>query len=164
MAEFSDHIQQSLKNLGFLQQINERINDCYDWQVTVSFYVALHIVNAHLSHADLQYRKHVDVKNILNPHNKLSTLRLPDDEYVSYMSLQSLSRRSRYLVNEQKLNDNLPAFTNEKHLIKAIKNLDTIIKFFSEKYKLDIPNIKIKCVHRINTTELKMQHFEFISN
>ena len=71
----------------------------FDWQVTICFYTAVHLINCHLANFGLQYRKHKDVKDALNPYT-ISPAKLPEDEYSAYISLQSLSRRSRYLVNE----------------------------------------------------------------
>lgn len=100
MPSFEEHIIQVNRNLNFLTNINNNVTDCCDWQITVCFYTALHIINAHLSKFDLQYRKHSDVNHAINPYT-ISPGRIPEDVYISYMSLQSLSRRSRYLVNEK---------------------------------------------------------------
>lgn len=80
MATFDEHISQAKKNLLFLESINIHCKQFYDWQVTVCFYSCLHFVNAHLSKFDLQYRKHKDVKDALNPFS-LSPAKLPEDEY-----------------------------------------------------------------------------------
>jgi hypothetical protein len=120
--------------------------------VTVSFYTALHLVNAHISTFNLQYRRHTDVKDVLNPYNQTSTMRLPENEYTAYMSLQSLSRRARYLVNEKdnNLTTSTAFLTYEKHLAKALKHLDVLMQYFTAKYNYTLPTIKIRC------TELKI--------
>ena len=147
MASFDEHIQQARKNLDFLCAVNQKINNYYDWQVTVCFYSALHLVNAHLSHFSLQYRKHKDVKDVLNPFNQMSLARLPELEYAAYVSLQSLSRRARYLVNEK--DDNLSSgqafFTYDKHFGKALKHLNTLMSYFNGRYQLNLPKIKAGC-------------------
>lgn len=147
MATFSEHIQQAKRNLAFLQNINQTVPDSIDWQVTVAFYTALHLVNAHITNSGLQYRRHTDVKDALNPFNKLSLSRLAEEEYTAYISLQSLSRRARYLVNEKDNNlaESKAFFTYEKHLSKALKHLDTLMRYFTGKYQFDLPLIKIKC-------------------
>jgi len=98
----------------------------------------------------MQYRKHVDVKDALNPKNQISVTKgsaLPDNEYLAYNKLQSLSRRSRYLVNEKdnNLNSDLASLTYEIHLNRALKHLNTLIVFFKRKYTIEFPNISLKC-------------------
>jgi hypothetical protein len=152
VATFQEHINQAQCNIAFLQNINNKIDNCIDWQVTVSFYTALHLVNAHISSNDLQYRRHADVKAVLNPYNKLSLLKLPENEYTAYVSLQSLSRRARYLVSEKDGNlvETTAFLTYEKHLAKAFKHLDVLMQYFTAKYSFKLPKITVKC------TELKV--------
>ncbi len=147
MATFQEHINQANSNIAFLQNINNSIDNCIDWQVTVAFYTALHLVNAHISSNGLQYRRHTDVKDVLNPYNKLSLLKLPEDEYIAYVSLQSLSRRARYLVSEKdgNLANSAAYLTYEKHLAKALKHLDVLMQHFSAKYSFAMPTITVKC-------------------
>ncbi len=147
MAQFSDHLAQSKKNLAFLSSINQNVANCTDWQVTVCFYTSLHLVNAHLAKFEMQYRKHTDVKNALNPLNALSVAKLPEDIYVSYMILQSLSRRARYLVEEKDTNlkSNAAFLIYDKHLSKALRHLDKIITYFSAHYQFQIPKVNISC-------------------
>jgi len=59
LAQFDEHIQQANHNLQFLSFANQAGSAYYDWQVTICFYTALHLVNAHLSLFNMQYRKHV---------------------------------------------------------------------------------------------------------
>jgi hypothetical protein len=140
-----------------LQNINHTIDSCIDWQVTVSFYTALHLVNAHIATFALQYRRHTDVKDVLNPYNRASLMKLPEHEYIAYMSLQSLSRRARYLVNEKDGNlvNNAAFLTYEKHLAKALKHLDVLMQYFTNKYSYTLPIITIKCSELKITNEMK---------
>lgn len=147
MASFEDHIQQAIKNINFLQNINNQISDCYDWQITCGFYSSLHLVNAHLSKFKLHYRTHTDVKHALNPEVSMSISKIPEDVFVAYISLQSLSRRARYLVNDKEvaLQETQAALVYEKHFEKAIRHLNTIIDFIVKKYDCKaFPVIKIK--------------------
>ncbi len=157
MATFHEHIKQANCNIDFLQKINITVDNCIDWQVTVAFYTALHLVNAHISSNGLQYRRHTDVKDVLNPHNKLSLLKLPEDEYAAYVSLQSLSRRARYLVSEKdgNLAETTAFLTYEKHLAKAFKHLEMLMRYFSTKYNFDLPILKIKCAELKVSAEMK---------
>jgi uncharacterized protein (UPF0332 family) len=146
LASFDEHLNQAKKKLFFLEQINLHCKDFYDWQVTVCFYSCLHLVNAHLSTFNLEYRKHKDVKDALNPFS-MSPAKLPEDEYSAYISLQSLSRRSRYLVNEKddNLNSGKCFLTYEKHLEKSLRHLDKIATYFTGRYKLELGTFKIDC-------------------
>lgn len=162
MAQFDDHIQQARKNLAFLSSINQTVPDCLDWQVTVAFYSALHLVNAHLARHGMSYRKHVDVKDALNPEKSLSVTKLPEDIYVSYITLQSLSRRARYLVEEKdsNLRSNQAFYIYDKHLSKAIKHLNKLIVHFSELYKLQFQKYLITCM---GIKENEIDCFQIIS-
>ena len=99
MPQFEDHIAQAERNFRILEQVNKHIHNSQDWQVTIIFYTALHLVNAHTAKVGLQYRKHSDVMHAINPFNTTSLAKLDENIYVAYESLMSLSRRSRYLVN-----------------------------------------------------------------
>jgi hypothetical protein len=150
LPQFDEHIQQAKHNLQFLELVNQSGTAFCDWQVTICFYTAVHLVNAHLSLLNMQYRKHVDVKDALNPKNQYSVgtgAALPENEYLAYTKLQSLSRRSRYLVNEK--DGNLAAqqafLTYDVHLNKSLKHLNSIIKYFTGKYNFTTPVIKISC-------------------
>ncbi len=156
MAQFEDHIAQAKRNLNFLSAINTKLSDCYDWQVTVCFYSALHFVNAHLSKYTLQYRKHKDVNYALNFSNSLSPARLPEDEYLAYTALQSLSRRSRYLVNEKDNNlSSTQAFlTYDKHFARSLRHLNLLLQHFESRYAIGLNAVEIKCTE-IKAGELK---------
>ena len=162
MASFDEHIFQAKGNIKFLEEINSKIGNYTDWQVTVCFYSALHLVNAHLAQFGLQYRRHGDVKHALNPEVETSLSKLPEDEYVSYTTLQMLSRRSRYLVNEKagNINSENAHFTYEKHLAKAIKHLDKLIVYFSKRYAVKIDPIVLRCNEIRGASPLK--HIELL--
>ena len=147
MAQFDDHANQAERNLQFLEQINGNVKDCVDWQVTVCFYTALHLINAHLANFGLQYRTHNSVKDALNPERQTSVSKLPENEYTAYVGLQMLSRRSRYLVNEKdgQTSSQQAALTNEKHLVKALRNLDKLLMFFVTSYGRPMPHINVYC-------------------
>ncbi|MBI1782287.1 MAG: HEPN domain-containing protein [Sphingobacteriales bacterium] len=157
MATFDEHIQQAKRNFDFLCLVNQKVNDHFDWQVTVCFYTALHLVNAHLSKHNLQYRKHHDVNYALNPDVQLSVSKLPEEEYDSYIALQRLSRRSRYLVNEKdnNISSTQAFFTYDKHLAKAIRNLDKLIRYFDKKYTLEFNAKNFSCIELTKKDNLK---------
>lgn len=161
MASFAEHIEQVRRNLRFLSSINNAVSDCFDWQVTVCFYTALHLVNAHLSQYNLQYRKHHDVNYALNPHVQLSPGKLPEEQYEAYISLQRLSRRSRYLVNEKDSNiGSTQAFlTYDKHLSKAVRHLDGLLQFFEAKYAMGLTPVRFHCAGL--TAQDQLRYFKF---
>lgn len=158
MATFDEHVKQAQHNIRFLSSINDNysVQDCIDWQVTVCFYAALHLVNAHLAQFSLQYRTHTDAKHALNPEKPTSISKIPDDEYKAYISLQMLSRRSRYLVNEKdgQIGSGQAVYTYEKHLAKAIRHLDKLANYFQQRYSLTLPTVQIRCVG-VKREELK---------
>jgi len=150
LPNFSDHIEQAKHNLTFLEFVNQKGLKFLDWQVTTAFYIGVHLVNSHLSTHNMQYRKHVDVKNAINPRQQKSVASgsaLPQNEYLAYTKLQSLSRRSRYLVNEK--DDNLgtkQAFkTYDIHFARALRHLNTLILFFKNTYQIQFDPIDITC-------------------
>lgn len=110
----------------------------------------------------MSYRKHVDVKDALNPEKSLSVTKLPEDIYVSYITLQSLSRRARYLVEEKdsNLRSNQAFYIYDKHLSKAIKHLNKLIVHFSELYKLQFQKYLITCM---GIKENEIDCFQIIS-
>ncbi len=158
MPGYQDHINRTISNLTFLEKVNASHSDYFDWEVTICFYSALHLVNAHLAKFNLQYRKHKDVKDILNPFT-LSPAKLPQDEYSAYVALQSLSRRARYLVNERdnNLGSNQAYFTYDKHFGKALRHLNLLMDYFDDKYTLGLPTLKIAC------SEIKYYDTKFIT-
>ncbi len=155
LANFEEHITQCKSNLAFLSCVNQQIKNYLDWQVTVCFYTALHLANAHLSKHGLQYRKHHDVNYALNPDVAISVSKLPHDEYDSYIALQRLSRRSRYLVNEKDMESSAAFLTYDKHVAKAIRHLDKLITYFASTYKLDLKPIDFSCADLKKTEGLR---------
>lgn len=147
MASFDEHIQQARNNLKFLTETNSKNRIFWDWQVTTCFYIAVHIVNAHLAKvANLHYRTHEDVKNALNPYNTLALGKIQEDIYLAYVKLESLSRRSRYLCHDDPANSSTMAhLTHDRHLAKAIRKLDTVLNHFTVLYNLKYEKPKISC-------------------
>lgn len=158
MASFQNHIDQAKKNVAFLLQSNSNKNEHWDWQITISFYIGVHIVNAHIAKvADLHYRTHEDVKNALNQFSTLSLCKIPEDIYVDYARLEGLSRRARYLCHDDYANKGTQAFfTYDKHFGKAIKCLDRVLDYFNTQYDLGLKELKIVCPDLTSKTPLKI--------
>ena len=152
MGSFKEHIDHSVKNVRFLSQINKSVDESWDWQVTVCFYTALHLINAHIvKKTNSNYLSHSKVEEIINPFNQMSVAKLNEEVYVSYIKLFQLSRRSRYLLNEnfkksEKIAIQNANFTYSKHLRKAIHHLDIIIAFINSNYNEEFPKVDIKCI------------------
>jgi hypothetical protein len=147
VASFQEHLQQSKRNLAFLEQINAHSNSYWDWQVTVTFYVGVHLINSHIfQKSGLNYRSHEQVNEAINPYN-ISLSKLNESNYLAYAKLQGLARRSRYLCSDDNSNRETQAhFTYDKHFAKAIRNLDILIDFFKSEYKVNFDKISIKCL------------------
>ncbi|MES2809387.1 MAG: hypothetical protein V4619_12215 [Bacteroidota bacterium] len=146
MAGFDDHIRQAKGNLSILSEFNQKILNGWDWQVTISYYVAVHLMNAHLAKkANLHYKTHEQVKNAL--FSLTSIAKIPDDVYTAYVKLEGLSRRSRYLCNEiSNIQPELGFLTYDKHLKKALKNLDKVIAYISKEYNMTFNKVNIDCI------------------
>lgn len=160
MASFEEHSSQAVHNLKFLEEIGDS-DDFWDWKVTVCFYIAVHLMNAHIVQKSNNYfRKHEQVINELNPKNKDSKCSLSIQNYKSYRKLYNLARRSRYLINDNFHDDDgRTCFTFDKHLAKAVKNLDNLLNYFKSEYHNDFPVTKIKCIDLIS---YKSFNFEVI--
>lgn len=159
MASFTEHISQAKGNLGFLNLVNGKINSNWDWQVTISFYIAVHLVNAHIAKKSNQhYRSHELVNNAINPFLPLSTAKFTEELYTSYMKLQNLSRRARYLCHDDPKNRENKAFlTYDKHFSKSIIHLDKLLEFMSVEYSVNFTIIGIECIELRNK---RLLHFK----
>ena len=155
MAGFDDHIRQAKSNISVLSEFNQKIENGWDWQVTIAYYVAVHLMNAHLAQkANLHYKTHESVKNAL--YSPTSVAKIPDDIYTAYVKLEGLSRRSRYLCHEDNpAQPHLPFLTYDKHLKKALKNLDKVVGFIAKEYKVSFNKANIDCI------EIKDEQFSF---
>lgn len=152
MASFDEHITHAKSNLDYLSKINNLINDRWDWQVTTCFYTALHLMNAHIAKkANKNYLSHTRVDIALNPYG-MSVSKLDEDSYSAYNSLSNLSRRSRYLLTENRsqvdteIDIQRECLTYSKHFKKAIHHLDKVISFINKEYGNQIGNTEVKCI------------------
>jgi hypothetical protein len=146
MASFDQHLLQAKNNLLFLKEINNKSN-FFDWQVTTCFYVAVHLVNAHLAKChNIHYSSHKITKQAMNPHNTLAPCKIDIDVFDTYCSLEKLSRRSRYLCNDSLAHEPNRAFlTYEKHVKRAISRLNVIMMYFNKVYGTTFEKVEITC-------------------
>ena len=148
MASFVEHINQAKSNLDFLDLVSNKVQSHWDWQVTVSFYTAVHLINAHIATKSNQhYRSHELVNNAINPFNQTSITKLPEELYTSYMKLQNLSRRARYLCHDDPRNHDKKGFlTYDKHFSKSITHLEKLLSFMATEYSISFNSISINCI------------------
>jgi len=146
MADFQAHIKQAKKNLKTLSEVSQKVDDTWDWQVTVSYYVAVHLMNARLADKlNLHYKTHKDVKIAL--YNSNLPCKVPDDIYTAYVSLENLSRRARYLCHEDaSLSNETGFYTFDRHLKKALAKLDILLNYFIKEYNLTFEKSGINCL------------------
>lgn len=163
MASYSEHLGQARANLDFLKSTNFNSNDKWDWQVTICFYIAVHLVNAHIANkANQHYRTHDQVKQALNPYNPLSICKLSEKSYIAFEKLQNLSRRSRYLCNDNLADRDIKAFlTYDRHLTKALNNLDILMHYISAEYTENFHPISLDCIELKGSS---LSFFKYSSN
>lgn len=163
MALFTDYIKQAKSNLDFLDKVNRHAGGHYDWQVTVCFYVGVHLINAYLvKERGMSFNSHVDTFEAINPVNELSPIRLSEENYLAYRKLYNLSRRARYIcTDEEKLkgqDDKVAYLTFDKHLERSVKNLDKLLVFIQNKYGESFPSLDINL---IGIQSSSLQFFKF---
>jgi len=160
MANFTDHIAQAQKNLQFLQEISGRLTTQYwDWNVTVCYYVAVHLVNSHIASISNQhYRKHEEVAKALNPNIALSLTKVPEKVYLSYCQLQNLSRRSRYLISENLKERNENAnLIYDRHFKRSLVYLDTLMEYITTIHHQNFNKVSVICIEAKN---IGLKHFD----
>jgi len=158
MASFDQHIAHALSNIEFLKIINLNVDNFWDWKVTTSFYVAVHLMNAHLSKKlGFTYRTHKEVDNSLNCENNLSIAKVDEETYVAYSILSKLSRRSRYLVHEKDARSTALCLTYDRHFLKSLVHLNTLMLFIEKEYGVKFQKIELNCI------ELKSKNLKFFS-
>lgn len=163
MANYETHISHAKNNLDFLNKINTVCNDSWDWQVTVCFYSALHLINAHVvKTTGKNYITHKLTSEAISPHNTLSLAKVNEDVYLAYEKLLRLSRRSRYLLGEnfnnpKDINEKPVSLTNSKHFIRALKHLEVIMDFIKDSYKEEFKIYNVLCTDlKISLTYFKI--------
>jgi hypothetical protein len=164
MANFVEHITQAKSNLDILTHTNKTKNNAWDWQVTMCFYVAVHLVNGHLAKKqNLHYTSHKQVNHAISPYKSIAIgTEFPDELYKAYIKLQNLSRRSRYLCIEKDINVNEETchFTYDKHLKKALAQLDKIMQYIQQEHSITFSTNKIDCVGIKN---ISLAYFKYTS-
>ena len=147
MAEFNEYITQAKSNISFLDRVDNSIPEYWDWKVTTAFYVAVHLMNAHLKQSlGFTYRTHKEVENAINFANPTSMGRVDQDVYVAYSIISKLSRRSRYIVHEKDPRTEVVCLTYDRHFKKSLVYLNTLMEFVANKYNVVFRPIDIDCI------------------
>lgn len=156
MPFFESHLNQAKSNLDFLSKV-DAIDDYWDWKVTIAFYVAVHIVNAHIAKVrQSTFRSHDEVSTALNPYNTSPT-KVDERTYYAYDKLKMISRRSRYLISEKSTDHSQKTYsTYSKHYKKSLVHLNTVMEYFNGKYEWPFDVTSITCAD-LKAGELK--HF-----
>jgi len=84
------HLRQAARNAGFLAALRQRATGSPEWAITVAFYTAVHLVEAHFARSQpaVHCRSHADRLTQVS-------LRLRAIE-AEYWALYVASRRARY--------------------------------------------------------------------
>jgi hypothetical protein len=88
MPATADHIRQATRNSQFLSAFDLRTTQHADWAITVAFYIAVHLVEAHFAGSRMHFRRHED-------RNREVSVQLPAIE-TAYTLLYKESRKARY--------------------------------------------------------------------
>jgi len=158
MPSFKEHLIQVRSNWQALQLAFA--TECLDWQITICFYSAYHLLQAHFAKFGKHHVSHNEVKAATDPENKKSKTRLKADIFTAYEELQVLSRRARYLFDGKNPDRSKAYLIDETHAAAAIQHLNSIAVYFSKKYHLSFPKIMI--THSQTAAKLKqsLDYFE----
>ncbi|RRO19653.1 hypothetical protein [Flavobacteriaceae bacterium 14752] len=122
----------------------------WDWKVTVCFYSALHLMNAHIvKKTQKNYLTHNQVNKLINPYEVMSPAKLDENTFLAYNKLLSLSRRSRYLLKENhdaNVDIQDASLTYDKHFRKSVIHLETIMNYIVNNYNVSFKKRNLKCV------------------
>ena len=109
-----------------------------DWQITLCFYSALHLIKSHLAHNKVTARTHDDVSNFISNSQLVfaGIVGVPKDVQNAYTYLYKHSREARYLFPDggDPDNDVAPPVFSDADLIEAVRRLNSIMKFYQSKY------------------------------
>ncbi len=162
MANFSDHVSQAKKNIEVLKGLNKDSQFEHEWQITVAYYVALHLLHAFIADkSDLHPTNHNYLKGMIEPGTTFSNTELEDNVYSSYAHLEILSRKSRYLC-VGKANPEKAVYATNKDFQRSIQYLDKVICFFEGVCNETIESIDFEICESKYTKELKKFSVTFV--
>lgn len=85
-----EHLKKAEENLTFRKSIDLQQPTAMGWYVTVTFYTALHYIEAYFTSRGMGFNNHHSRGSAIQRDSTLSLL------YDSYRSLEDLSREARY--------------------------------------------------------------------
>lgn len=139
------HFNQAQHNLRLLEQINQS-QQFWDWQTTILFYSALHLVNGHIFRTTgTRYNSHSDVANIIH-HLNPNPASLPKQFGIDYGKLQNLSRTARYLYDSESKEDRIVK-SGQDNLVKAVYLYEKVCAVICPMHHVQLSSIQITC-HR----------------
>jgi|SRR6218665_969050 len=158
MPSFKEHLIQVRSNWQALQLAFA--TEYLDWQITICFYSAYHLLQAHFAKFGKHHASHNEVGMAVRPEAKKSNTKLRADVITAYEELQVLSRRARYLLDSRNPDRSKAYLIDETHAAAAIQHLNSIAVYFSKKYHLSFP--KITVTHSQTAAKLKqsLDYFE----
>ena len=138
MASFRDHISQAEENISFLFQIRTLPDRNLSWEVTVCYYIAVHLMNARIADKlQVTFDNHSDInKNLF--YDKNSSARIFRKVFITYKELTRLSRISRYLMDPNLKNPSMKIRIEQQDIQNANDYTNTIIAYFNKEYNLQI--------------------------
>ena len=124
-------INKAKHNEDFLTSLESHFpGDYLDWKLVVTFYSALHYINAYFKFKQIPHpHNHPDRKKNINPDNPEASL--PSQIcYDIYNDLYDYAHTARYMFNySQKAQSQL----GNIHILKAKKDLKNLKKYFISK-------------------------------
>jgi hypothetical protein len=155
MPDINSHLKQANDNLKLIEHLVQE-EKFWDWKITIIFYTCLHIVNAHLARiSNLHYQRHGQTQNAIDPAFNKPTM-IDHITYDSYRKLRNFSNRARYLSqgDNGKGSPESTYYVYSKHYGKALRHLNTVIKYFDNEYTdFNFVKIKVKCPGLTNKAE-----------
>ena len=114
-----EHIRKARNNRSFANAIKTDVPTLREWRVTVSFYSALHFVQAWLSYRGVFPENHGERSRCIMGDNSLASI------WRTYRDLSDLAHKARYTV--------VPV--TDRDVADATQNLDTIASHVSKLFE-----------------------------
>lgn len=148
MASLIEHHAKALSNLQFLTEVHLKMPETYDWQVTIAFYVGVHLVNGHMKHRyNREFTSHSAIIDQLDADARSSFSSTSDlnwclDSVTAYARLRNMSREARYMhkidnekpIHGRVITSSSSNVTRMKDLRRSISYLDAVCCEFVKCY------------------------------
>ena len=126
MASNQEHYRQAVDNYGLLRRLaqDEDTRFLHDWQVTITFYVAVHLVNFLLANEGLHPQDHKATQNGLTLLRNIRE-KTRSDIQTAHEALYTYSRKARYLKGSD---IKRASYITGKDFILSLYYLDLLIE------------------------------------